>query len=331
MQLPEGRILVTGGAGFIGSAIVHALNQIGRNDILVTDLLGNSEKWRNLVPLAFAGYLEAGQLLELVEKEDRSLDDIGLILHLGACSSTMETDAAYLVRNNYQYTAALAAWALKREVRFLYASSAATYGDGEQGMDDQSDDLTKLRPLNMYGYSKHLFDLHAQRKGWLDQLTGLKYFNVYGPNEDHKDEMRSLVNKAYQQICETGRLQLFRSHKPEFKDGEQKRDFLYVKDAVDMTLHLAASPNATGLYNLGSGEANSWVTLANAIFSAMDRETHIDFIDIPASIREKYQYHTCANIAKLRGTGYEKQLTPLAEAVNDYVRNYLAKNKKLGD
>ncbi len=331
MQLPEGRILVTGGAGFIGSALVHALNQLGRDDILVTDLLGNTEKWRNLVPLSFAGYLEAGQLLEIIEKEDPSLDDIGLILHLGACSSTMETDAAYLVRNNYQYTAALASWALKRDVRFLYASSAATYGDGAQGMDDKSDDLTALRPLNMYGYSKHLFDLHAQRKGWLRRLTGLKYFNVYGPNEDHKDQMRSLVNKAYHQICQTGRLQLFRSHRPDYKDGEQERDFLYVKDAVDMTLHLAATPEATGLYNLGSGEANTWIALANAIFAAMDREPSIDFIDIPENIREKYQYHTRANIAKLRGTGYVKPLTPLADAVDDYVRNYLATDRKLGD
>ena len=331
MQLPEGRILVTGGAGFIGSALVHALNQLGRDDILVTDLLGNTEKWRNLVPLSFAGYLEAGQLLEIIEKEDPSLDDIGLILHLGACSSTMETDAAYLVRNNYQYTAALASWALKRDVRFLYASSAATYGDGAQGMDDKSDDLTALRPLNMYGYSKHLFDLHAQRKGWLRRLTGLKYFNVYGPNEDHKDQMRSLVNKAYHQICQTGRLQLFRSHRPDYEDGEQERDFLYVKDAVDMTLHLAATPEATGLYNLGSGEANTWIALANAIFAAMDREPSIDFIDIPENIREKYQYHTRANIAKLRGTGYVKPLTPLADAVDDYVRNYLATDRKLGD
>lgn len=331
MQLPEGRILVTGGAGFIGSALVHALNQQGRENILVTDLLGSTEKWRNLAPLSFEGYLEAGQLLELIEKEDSALEDIGLILHLGACSSTMETDAAYLVRNNYQYTAALASWALKREVRFVYASSAATYGDGAQGMDDKSGDLQALRPLNMYGYSKHLFDLHAQRKSWLDKLTGLKYFNVYGPNEDHKDEMRSLVNKAYHQICETGRLQLFRSHRPDFKDGEQERDFLYVKDAVNMTLHLAANPEAVGLYNLGSGVANTWITLANSIFQAMDRTPQIDFIDIPESIREKYQYHTRANISKLRGTGYVHPVTPLPEAVADYVRNYLATDKKLGD
>ena len=331
MNLPEGRILVTGGAGFIGSALVHALNELGREDILVTDLLGSTEKWHNLVPLKFDDYLEGDQFLEKIKEEDKGLDDIGLILHLGACSSTMEANAAYLIRNNYQYTVALADWVIKRDVRFVYASSAATYGDGSQGMDDQSDDLAALRPLNMYGYSKHMFDLHAQRNGWLDKITGLKYFNVYGPNEDHKEDMRSLVNKAFHQVEESGRLKLFRSHRPDYEDGEQRRDFLYVKDAVAMTLHLAACPEATGLYNLGSGEANTWLALSAAIFAAMDRKPQIDFIDMPESIREKYQYFTQADISKLRATGYDKPLTPLAKAVSDYIRNYLATGKRLGE
>ena len=331
MNLPKGRILVTGGAGFIGSALIHALNEIGHEDILVSDLLGSTEKWRNLTPLRFADYLEADQLLAKVEKKDPFLNEIGLVLHLGACSSTMETDAGYLVRNNYQYTASLAHWALNQDIRFVYASSAATYGDGEQGMDDKSDDLAVFRPLNMYGYSKHMFDLHAQRNKWFENITGLKYFNVYGPNEDHKGEMRSLVNRAYHQISETGRIKLFRSHQKDYKDGEQKRDFLYIKDAVAMTLHLAASPTATGLYNIGSGKANTWICLANAIFSAMAKEPQIDFIDIPESIREKYQYFTRADISKLREAGYEKPLTPLSEAVKDYVQNYLAKENRLGD
>ena len=331
MNLPKGRILVTGGAGFIGSALIHALNEIGHEDILVSDLLGSTEKWRNLTPLRFVDYLEADQLLAKVEKKDPFLNEIGLVLHLGACSSTMETDASYLVRNNYQYTASLAHWALNQDIRFVYASSAATYGDGEQGMDDKSDDLAVFRPLNMYGYSKHMFDLHAQRSKWFGNITGLKYFNVYGPNEDHKGEMRSLVNKAYHQISETGRIKLFRSHQTNYKDGEQKRDFLYIKDAVAMTLHLAATPKATGLYNIGSGKANTWISLANAIFSAMAKEPQIDFIDIPESIREKYQYFTQADVSKLRDAGYEKPLTPLSEAVKDYIQNYLAKEKRLGD
>jgi ADP-L-glycero-D-manno-heptose 6-epimerase len=331
MNLPKGKILVTGGAGFIGSALIHALNEIGHEDILVSDLLGSTEKWRNLTPLRFTDYLEADQLLDKVEKKDPALNEIGLVLHLGACSSTMETDAGYLVRNNYQYTASLARWALNQDIRFVYASSAATYGDGEQGMNDKSDDLAAFRPLNMYGYSKHMFDLHAQRHKWVENITGLKYFNVYGPNEDHKGEMRSLINKAYHQISETGRIKLFRSHQTDYKDGEQKRDFLYIKDAVAMTLHLAATPTATGLYNIGSGKANTWISLANAIFAAMEKEPQIDFIDIPESIREKYQYFTQANISKLREAGYEKTLMPLSEAVKDYVQNYLAKDKHLGD
>jgi ADP-L-glycero-D-manno-heptose 6-epimerase len=199
-------------------------------------------------------------------------------------------------------------------------------------MDDRRTDLSALRPLNMYGYSKHLFDLHAQRRGWLEHIVGVKYFNVFGPNEDHKADMRSLVNKAYQQILTTGRVQLFKSHKPEYKDGEQMRDFLYVKDAVEMTIHFADhAPKAGGLYNLGSGEANTWLTLARAIFAALGREPVIDFIDMPEILRGKYQYYTRADIAKIRATGYARAMTPLAEAVRDYVQGYLATGKKLGD
>ena len=331
MNLPEGKILVTGGAGFIGSALIHALNQQDREDILVIDCLGTSEKWRNLVPLRFHDYLEADQLLDKMRNEPSQLADIQTVFHLGACSSTMETDAAFLVRNNYQYSVELAKWALQNNSRFVYASSAATYGDGVQGMDDKDENLAALRPLNMYGYSKHMFDLHAKRNNWLKQITGLKYFNVYGPNEDHKGAMRSLVHKAYHQIKETSRLLLFKSHHPDYKDGEQKRDFLYVKDAVSMTLHLASLPNAAGLFNIGSGEARTWMELADAIFAAMDRESDIEFIEIPEEIREKYQYFTRADISKLRMSGYTIPPTPLADAVKDYVQNYLAREKRLGD
>ena len=326
------RVLVTGGAGFIGSALVWALNGLGVERIVVTDRLGRDEKWRNLVPLRFEDYLEADDLFPALARG--ALGRFDLVLHLGACSATTELDATYLARNNFEYTKNLAHWALGHEVRFVYASSAATYGDGAQGMqdgDDRTAALTRLRPLNAYGYSKHLFDQYAAAMGVLPNVVGLKYFNVYGPNEAHKGDMRSLVHKAYGQIEATGRVQLFRSHHPDYRDGEQRRDFLYVKDAVAMTLHLAMTPTAGGLYNIGSGEARTWIELTGALFAAMGRDPQVDFIDMPEHIRAKYQYHTQAEIGKLRATGYAAPVTPLAEAVRDYVQGYLVGDRRLGD
>jgi len=329
-MLDQTRILVTGGAGFIGSALIWALNRRGLENIIVADFLGTDEKWKNLVPLRFHDYLEADDLRLLVAEDSPRLREIGAVFHLGACSATTERDAAYLIRNNFEATKELAAWALRRDARFVYASSAATYGDGSAGMSDTSP-LDPLRPLNMYGYSKHLFDLHATRSGFLEKIVGLKYFNVFGPNEAHKGEMRSLVHKAYGQVVESGTIRLFKSDRPDFGDGEQRRDFLYVKDAVEMTIHLAENPGASGLYNLGSGEANTWNTLARAIFSALRREPQIEYIPMPEQLRAKYQYFTQAEIWKLRGSGYTRAITPLAEAVRDYVRSYLMAGKHLGD
>ncbi len=331
MSTLDGRILVTGGAGFIGSALIWALNQRGVTDILVTDNLGSDEKWRNLVPLEFSDYIEAPVFRSKLAEDGDVFGTFSAAFHLGACSATTEKNASYLIDNNYAFSKELAEWAISRGVRFVYASSAATYGDGGQGMDDRNDELQQLRPLNMYGYSKHLFDLHAQRQGWLGQIVGVKYFNVFGPNEDHKGDMRSLVHKAYQQIQDTGRVQLFKSHKAEYKDGEQKRDFLYVKDAIEMTLHFAErAPSVGGLYNLGSGEANTWITLATAIFDALGRPPKIEFIDMPEVLRGKYQYFTQADISKLRATGYDRPMTPLADAVRDYVQNHLVPDRRLG-
>ena len=324
-------ILVTGGAGLIGSALIHALNLRGREDILVTDVLGRDAKWRNLSPLRFADYQQADAFLDRLECDPGSLDSIRTIYHLGACSATTETDAGYLMENNFGYTKALAQWALPRGVRFVYASSAATYGDGTRGMDDGTDHLETLRPLNAYGYSKHLFDLHARGNGWLDKIAGIKYFNVYGPNEGHKGEMRSLVAKAYEQILETGKVCLFRSHRPDYKDGEQVRDFVYVKDAVAMTIHIAENPSANGLFNIGTGTPRTWIDLATALFRALDREPVIEFIDMPEHIRNQYQYHTCADVGRLQATGWSATATPLEEAVTDYVRNYLVPGKHLGE
>ena len=332
MSSLDGRILVTGGAGFIGSALVWALNQRGRSDIVVTDFLGSDEKWKNLVPLKFADYVDATEFRRHLAQNAAVFGKFSCVFHLGACSATTEKNAAYLADNNYGYTKELAAWSLAQGARFIYASSAATYGDGAQGMDDKDEDLARLRPLNMYGYSKHLFDLHAQRVGWLPRIVGVKYFNVFGPNEDHKGDMRSLVNKAFQQILATGRVQLFKSHKPEFKDGEQMRDFLYVKDAVEMTLHFAEqASSAGGLFNLGSGEANTWLTLTRAIFAALGREPKIEFVDMPEVLRGKYQYFTQADVSKLRTSGYARPMTALGEAVRDYVQGYLVPGRKLGE
>ena len=323
--------LVTGGAGFIGSALIHALNQRGQSRIIASDILGHDGKWRNLSPLAFHDYLQADELLQRLEWDPDYFGKVDTIYHLGACSATTETDGDYLIKNNYRYTQTLAEWALARGTRFVYASSAATYGDGERGMDDKTYDIARLRPLNLYGYSKQLFDLHAQRCGYLDQIVGVKYFNVFGPNEYHKGEMRSLVCKAYEQIVETGKIKLFKSYKAEYRDGEQMRDFVYVRDAVAMTLHLADNKKSGGLYNVGSGVARTWIDLGSAIFKALGREPEIEFIDMPESIRDQYQYYTCADISKVRETGYEVPTTTLEHAVQEYVTRYLVNGSRLGD
>jgi len=323
------RILVTGGAGFIGSALVWELNRRGCEKIVIADFLGTTEKWRNLTPLRFEDYLEADDLRPRLQ--NGSLGRFDKVLHLGACSATTELDAAYLVRNNFEFTKELAAWSLANGARFVYASSAATYGDGSSGMADTAEELHRFRPLNMYGYSKHLFDLYAQRQGWLRQIVGLKYFNVFGPNEDHKGEMRSVVHKSYAQVLESGEIRLYKSHRPNYTDGEQKRDFLYVKDAVAITLHLASQPGANGVFNVGSGEAHTWNELACAIFAALGREPRIEYIEMPKALRGKYQYFTQADIGKLRATGFEGSITPLTDAVGDYVTNYLLNDRRLGD
>ena len=327
-QVFSGKIIVTGGAGFVGSALIWALNRRGVDNILVVDRLRSTDKWRNLASLRFDDYLEAEQLRERLV-EGRGLEGVTCVFHLGACSSTTELDCTYLMDNNYGYTRDLASWALERQVRFVYASSAATYGDGRHGYGEDVP-LNRLRPLNPYGYSKHIFDLYAQRRGWLERIVGLKYFNVFGPNEGHKQDMRSMVCKAFEQISSSGRVGLFRSHHPDYADGQQKRDFLYVKDAVAMTLHLAASQEA-GLFNLGSGQASTWLDLIGPVFTASGREQHIDFVDMPEVLRTRYQYYTCADMTRFRATGYREPMWKLDAAVQDYVSNYLLGDARLGD
>jgi ADP-L-glycero-D-manno-heptose 6-epimerase len=314
-------ILVTGAAGLIGSALIWALNRRGISDIFAVDRLDESEKWRHLVPLRFSDYVDADDFATEVQERPDAFADVGTVFHLGACSSTTERDADYLMRNNYDYTKLLAQWAIERDIRFVYASSAATYGGLEDDLCDEAD-LQTLRPLNMYAYSKQLFDLYAQRTGISDRIVGLKYFNVFGPNEDHKGDMRSVVCKAFEQIRVGGGVKLFKSYRPEFRDGEQRRDFIYVKDAVEMTLRVGES-GVGGIVNIGSGQAQTWLDLVRPIFRALGLPERIEFIEMPELLRPKYQYSTQARIDRLRACGYTAPITPLADAVNDYVSNYL--------
>jgi ADP-L-glycero-D-manno-heptose 6-epimerase len=319
-------IVVTGGAGFIGSAIIWRLNELGEQNILIVDELGLDEKWKNLVPLRFKDFINKNEFIDRLESH---LYKIDAIIHMGANSSTTEKDADHLLRNNYEYSKKLALFCSRNNIRFIYASSAATYGDGSLGFSDDEAGLHKLRPLNMYGYSKNLFDLWAADSGLLGQITGLKYFNVFGPNEYHKGEMRSVVLKAFEQIKESGRIKLFKSLNPDYKDGEQKRDFIYIKDAVEMTLFFLKN-RIGGIYNAGSGRARTWNDLAAAIFNAMGLPVNIDYIDLPKALAEKYQYFTEAESDKIKKAGYQHPVSSLDEGVTDYIRNYLMKNKYLG-
>ncbi|MBN1575811.1 MAG: ADP-glyceromanno-heptose 6-epimerase [Chitinispirillaceae bacterium] len=319
-------IIVTGGAGFIGSAVVHALNERGRDDIIIVDHLGSSEKWKNCVALRYDDYLDKKEFINELE-EGRFGEEIEVLFHFGACSSTTETDAGYLMENNFRYTARLGGWWERHSAtRFIYASSAATYGGGEQGYMDDKTRLHLLRPLNMYGYSKHLFDMFALRKGWLDRIVGLKYFNVFGPNEYHKGDMRSVINKAFPRIRDEGVIALFKSYRPEYGNGEQLRDFIYVKDAVAMTLFFMDRSEVGGIFNIGTGRARSWNDSAHAMFLAVDKKTNIEYVEMPESLREKYQYFTQADLTRLREAGCMHECRTLESSVEEYVRNYLPCN-----
>ena len=318
-------VVVTGGAGFIGSNVVYRLNQMGEDKIVIVDELLSGEKWKNLNGLKYAEYIQKDDFINMII-EDTLTFHIDSVIHLGACSATTEKDADFLYDNNVQFSIELLKYCLPRKSRFIYASSAATYGDGSQGYKDDVSKLDDLRPLNMYGYSKHLFDLWIRRMKLTEKVVGLKYFNVFGPNEYHKDDMRSVVHKAYEQVRDTGKVKLFKSHHPDYKDGEQKRDFVYVKDAVDMTLYFLDKHDKNGLFNVGTGHAHTWNELVAALFNAMDKPVNIEYIDMPEHLRGKYQYFTEADMSKIKSIGYDKKATPLEDSVKDYVQNYLVKD-----
>lgn len=311
------RVIVTGGAGFIGSNLIAALNERGIVDILVVDDLGTGETWRNLVGLDYEDYMDRDDFRFAVRND--ALRGVDAVFHLGACSSTTEKNASYLADNNYRVSRELCEWCVERDVRFIYASSAATYGDGALGYSDDPELLPQFHPLNMYGYSKHMFDLWALRKGFLDRIAGLKYFNVYGPNEAHKGDMRSVAHKAWGQIRAEGALKLFKSHRSGFRDGEQLRDFVHVRDAVAATLHFFDQRDVSGLYNCGTGRARTWNDLGKAVFAAMGLPPRIEYIDMPEALRGAYQYRTEADTTRLRAAGFPAEFTPLEDGIADYI------------
>jgi ADP-L-glycero-D-manno-heptose 6-epimerase len=312
-------IVVTGAAGFIGSCLVAELNARGRHDLIVVDdLTGDADpKKLNLTGKRYQRYYDKAEYLKLL-KRDQFDFDVECILHMGACSSTTLQDADYFEKNNFEYTCTVAQWALKNNARLIYASSGATYGDGELGYSDDESFIAQLKPLNLYGESKQKFDVWVLKNGHQHKMVGLKFFNVFGPNEYHKGDMKSVVSKAYQRVVAEGKMSLFKSYNPKYKDGEQMRDFVYVKDAVDVVMFLMEHPSINGIFNLGTGKARTWNDLAHALFAAVGGSAHIDYVEMPEVLRGRYQYFTQADMTKLQKAGYTKPFRSLEDAIKDY-------------
>ncbi|HJD96190.1 ADP-glyceromanno-heptose 6-epimerase [Mailhella massiliensis] len=315
-------IIVTGGAGLIGANMIWELNRQGEDDILVVDNLASTEKWKNLSHLRYSNYMHRDRFLEEL-RSGKKLEGVDCVIHMGACSSTTERNADFLMENNFHYTVELCLASLEAGARFITASSAATYGDGELGFSDSLDIMPKLRPLNMYGYSKKLFDMWCLRHKLLGEVVNLKFFNVYGPDEYHKGSMMSMVCRAVPQVKETGKIRLFKSDNPHYGDGESVRDFVYSKDCAALMCWFMETPSCNGIFNVGTGRARSWNDLAKAVFSSMDREENIEYFDMPEHLKGKYQYFTEADMSWLERENCPVKFHSLEEGVDDYVRNYL--------
>jgi ADP-L-glycero-D-manno-heptose 6-epimerase len=318
-------IVVTGASGFIGSNVVADLNAVGRTDLLLVDELGTQGKWKNLAKRRFDDIVHFSETERLIA----TLGKAAAVIHMGADSSTTATDGDAIARMNLRASMGWWNYCVRTGTPFIYASSAATYGDGDQGFDDEQDaaSLDRLAPLNLYGWSKHAFDKWATERAMRGeappQWAGLKFFNVYGPNEYHKDTMRSLVAKNTAVVAEGQPVTLFKSHRPDYADGAQLRDFVYVKDCSSVMMWLLDNPAVSGLFNLGTGQARSFVDLIQGIASGVGRPADIRFIDMPEAIRPNYQYFTQARMDKLRQAGYPRPFHSLEDGVNDYVKNYL--------
>ena len=312
------KVVLTGGAGFIGSCILWKLNELGVDNILVVDRMDDTDKWKNLVKKRYADYMDADDFLQAAELG--AFDGIDMVIHMGANSATNGYSSYEYMMNNYEYSKRIAQWCLSNDIKLLYASSAATYGDGSLGFSDHDNSTGCYEPLNMYGYSKHMFDLWVLRNGFQNNFTGFKFFNVYGPNEYHKGPMQSLICKKFEHVVKEHKLTLFKSYHPDYADGEQKRDFIYVKDAVNVVAYFIQNPDKSGIFNVGTGMAHSWNDMAKALFAALDLPFDVEYVDMPDSLKDKYQYITQADTVKLREAGCNAVFTPIDNAVADYVK-----------
>jgi len=316
-------IIVTGAAGFIGSVMAKSLNLDGRNDLLLVDKFTKTAKWKNVVGLKFVDFVDRDSFLDRLEKGE--FKDVTMVIHMGACTDTTEFDMNYLMNVNYEYSKRLCSWCLKNNARFIYASSAAVYGDGTKGFSDNNELAMEFQPLNPYGFSKLLFDRWLINTGNVNSVVGMRFFNVFGPNEYHKNKMSSIIYRSYPMAKKEGVVRLFRSYVKNIENGDQKRDFIYIKDVLKITDFFIKNKNVCGIFNVGAGKANSFNELASALLTSLGKKPIIENFDMPDEIKNKYQYFTEADTSKLIKAGYNKGFIPFEGAIADYVQNHLQK------